>query len=161
MKNDHDYLQVQGTYLMQRTKSAGISIIPKKKRIAVSSAKSKGRRLQQLICKKISELTGIEWGKDCAIESRPMGQCGADVRMETSVLKLFPFATECKYQESWSIYQWMKQAVAAQKRMPGTSWVLFVRKNDMKPTSITVLDTNTFFRMLELIPENDRNKISD
>ena len=40
------------------------------------SAKAKGRTLQQWICKKISEFTGFPCGKDCPIESRPMGQSG-------------------------------------------------------------------------------------
>jgi hypothetical protein len=141
---------------MQRTKKAPIA---KKKRIAVSSAKAKGRNLQKIICKKISELTGYEWGKDCAIESRPMGQCGVDVRMESAVKELFPFATECKYQETWSISQWVKQAQDGMKLNPDTEWVLFIRKNKMKPESLTVIDTDTFFRMLSLIPACDRKKI--
>lgn len=144
---------------MQRTKKVVSELPVKKHRIKVSSAKAKGRNLQKSICRKISELTGYDWGKDCAIESRPMGQCGVDVRMETAVKELFPFATECKWQETWSIAQWIKQAQAATKLNPDTEWVLFVRKNNLKPESLTVIDTDTFFRMLALIPVEDRKKI--
>lgn len=142
---------------MQRTKSAGIPIPPKKKRIAVSSAKSKGRELQKWVCEKISKLTGIEWGKDCAIESRPMGQCGCDVRMEQSILKLFPFSIECKRQESWSVHAWVEQA--KKNLIKNTSWILFIRRSRMNPHAIIVLDANVFFQMVSLIPEKDRNKI--
>jgi hypothetical protein len=142
---------------MQRTKSAGISIPPKKKRIAVSSAKAKGRNLQKWVCDKISKLTGVDTGKDCPIESRPMGQSGCDVRMEQAILKLFPFSVECKAQESWSVSAWIEQA--KKNLLRNTSWLLFFRKSRMIPHTVVLLDADIFFQMVSLIPEKDRDKI--
>jgi hypothetical protein len=92
-------------------------------------------------------MTGYEWGsngEDCPIESRPMGQSGCDVRMESHVLKEFPFSVECKWQETWSIPAWIKQAEA--NTLPGTNWLLFVKKNNSK--ELVVLDARLFFDML-------------
>jgi len=124
----------------------------KKKRISVQSAKDKGRRLQQWACKKISELTGYEWGSsgdDKPIESRPMGQKGVDVRLESQVRQHFPFSTECKWQESWSIPAWIKQA--KQNQGEGTDWLLICKRSHEQP--IVVMDGDAFFKLLEKIKE--------
>ena len=118
-----------------------------KKRIKVSSAKAKGRSLQKWTCSKISEVTGIEWGKDCPIESRPMGQTGVDVRMEKRVLKIFPFSIECKRQETWSVHEWIKQA--KDNQLEKTDWLLIVRKSGEKP--IVILDGEVFFKLQQEI----------
>lgn len=118
-----------------------------KKKITPQSAKGKGRRLQQWVCKKISELTGYEWGSsgtDCPIESRPMGQSGADVRMESQVRKLFPFSVECKYQETWHIPAWIRQA--KENKNKNDDWLLVVRKNRHDP--IIIMDAKRFFEIL-------------
>jgi hypothetical protein len=81
-----------------------------KKRIKTSSAKAKGRNLQKWTCQKISELLGIPWGKDELIASREMGQSGTDVRLVEEAQERFPFSVECKYQETWSVPSWIKQA---------------------------------------------------
>jgi len=122
----------------------------KSKKIKPSSAKGKGRKLQQWICQKISDLTGYEWGRsgeDKPIESRPMGQSGCDVRMESQVQSLFPFAVECKWQETWAIPAWIKQA--KQNCPEGQDWLLFIRKNNMKPYSIAIMDAERFFSLLQ------------
>lgn len=119
---------------------------PPKKRISVASAKAKGRDLQKWVCQKISELTGEKWGKDCPIESRPMGQTGVDVRMESHVWKQFPYSVECKWQESWSVPAWIKQAQDNQRE--GTDWLLFLRRSRMNPYSVVVMDADVFFELL-------------
>ncbi|MFA5432337.1 MAG: hypothetical protein EOM59_14215 [Clostridia bacterium] len=116
-----------------------------KKRITVASAKDKGRRLQKWVCEKISDLTGYAWGHDCPIESRGMGQNGVDVRMEKNVLKLFPYSVECKAQEKWSIPAWIEQAQS--NIIPGTDWLLFVRRSRTRP--IVILDAELFFAILK------------
>lgn len=119
----------------------------KKHRISVQSAKAKGRRLQQWVCQKISDLTGYEWGSsgdDKPIESRPMGQSGCDVRMESHVQRLFPFSVECKYQETWSVPAWMEQAKENQR--PGTDWLLVIKRNNVEP--VVVMDAGAFFNLL-------------
>lgn len=84
-------------------------------RIKRSSAKAKGRSLQQWACKKISELLDIPWGKDELIASREMGQPGTDVKLVGEAQERFPFSVECKWQESWSVLAWIKQAQENQK----------------------------------------------
>jgi hypothetical protein len=121
---------------------------PRKKRISPASAKNKGRALQKWVCQHISDLTGFPWGSsgdDCPIESRPMGQKGCDVRMESQVVEAFPFSVECKWQETWSIPAWIKQA--KENQMEGTDWLLFCRRSREK--EIVVLDAEVFFRILK------------
>ena len=121
---------------------------PKKKRISTQSAKAKGRRLQQYACEKISELTGYEWGSsgdDKPIESRPMGQSGTDVRMESHVRKLFPYSVECKFQESWSVPAWIEQARTNQTE--GTDWLLIMKHSQKSP--VVVIDAEKFFEILK------------
>lgn len=111
----------------------------------VSSAKAKGRRLQQWAMRQISKLTGIPCGKDELIASREMGQSGTDVRLIGKAQQAFPYSVECKYQETWSIPAWIKQAKENQKE--GTEWLLFIKKNHHE--EIVVLDAEVFFKLLQ------------
>jgi hypothetical protein len=113
-------------------------------RIKVQSAKAKGRRLQQWVCQKISELTGFAWGKDKPIESRSGGQNGVDVRLEQSVLSVFPFSVECKSQELWSVHEWVEQAQA--NKIHDTDWLLFVKRS--REPALVVMGAEQFFAML-------------
>ena len=113
------------------------------------SAKAKGRTLQQWICKKISEFTGFPCGKDCPIESRPMGQSGVDVRLEEDVLKVLPISVESKNQEKWSLLTWIEQA--KKNRKPSTYWMLVVKKNRIKP--IIIMDAEEFFELLKYVED--------
>lgn len=119
--------------------------------IKVSSAKQKGRNLQQLVCKKIAELLDMPWGKDESIESRPMGQSGTDVRLDKEALRRFPFSVECKAQESWSVPSWIEQAKANQ--LPGTDWLLVAKRSRKDP--VVIMDLDAFFRLLDRIPEQE------
>ncbi len=115
-----------------------------KKRITVQSAKQKGRIMQQWVCAQISNITGYSWGPDQPIESRPMGQAGPDVRLEKDVQRMFPFSVECKWQESWSIPAWIKQAKANQKA--DTAWLLVMKRSRDRP--VVVMDAEVFFDIL-------------
>lgn len=112
--------------------------------IKPSSAKDKGRRLQQMVCAKISDLIGLPWGQDQPIESRPMGQSGTDVRLDSEAIKLFPFSVECKWQENWSVPSWIEQAQANQ--IPGTHWMVVAKRRNKDPVVIISLDV--FFKLL-------------
>lgn len=127
---------------MKRTKPI------KKKRINPQSAKAKGRILQQWACQKISESTGFEWGSagdDKPIESRPMGQSGTDVRMESQVRALFPFSVECKFQETWNIPAWIEQA--KKNRVERTDWLLLCKRSWKPP--VVVMNANAFFKLID------------
>lgn len=78
-----------------------------------------------------------------------MGQKGVDVRLESQVRQSFPFSVECKWQESWSIHEWIKQA--KENQAEGTDWLLICRRSRHQP--IVVMDGDAFFRLLEKIKE--------
>lgn len=124
---------------MKRTKKAA-----KKRKITRASAKDKGRRLQQTVCQSVSDLTGLPWGKDCPIESRPMGQSGVDVRLDTEARKLFPFSVEAKWQEQWDVPGWIRQAET--NEMKDTDWLLVVKRSHSSP--VCIIDLDTFFELL-------------
>ncbi len=117
----------------------------KKRKIKRSSAKAKGRTLQQWTCQKISDLLGIPWGKDEMIASREASQTGTDVRLVGEAKEKFPFSVECKYQETWSIPTWIKQAKENEKE--GTDWLLIMKKNRVSP--VVVMDAEAFFALLK------------
>lgn len=109
------------------------------------SAKAKGRALQKWVCTKIAELIGLEWGRDKPIESRPMGQQGADVRLDGEALERFPFSVECKFQERWAINEWIEQAKANCKE--GTDWLLICKRSRKSP--VVILEAEVFFDILK------------
>ena len=110
----------------------------KKKSISIKSRKAKGRNLQKLVCKKLSELTGISWGKDKEIESREMGQAGRDIKLYGKAKQLILLDIECKNQEKWSVLTWIKQAKLNQEA--GRYWALICKKNHVDPVIIMDLD---------------------
>ena len=113
--------------------------------IKIRSRKNKGKKLQNYICQRLSDITGIPWGKDELIRSQLMGQGGTDVDLIGRAAELLPYAIECKNQESWSIHQWIDQATSNQKE--GTDWLLFCKRNRKKP--VVVMDAEGFFKLLE------------
>ena len=116
----------------------------KKKRITNAAAKAKGRLFQQWVCQRISDLTGLAWGKDELIASREASQSGTDIRLIGDAKIRFPFSVECKHQEAWSFGAWIKQAQTNQES--GMDWILFVKKNRTRP--IVVMDAERFFELL-------------
>lgn len=121
-----------------------------KKRISVQSAKAKGRKAQQWIMRKISELTGISCGQDELIASRPMGQSGTDVVLKGKAQKMFPWSVEAKWQETWSVPAWIRQAKDNQKE--GTDWLLLMKRNQHE--YVICIDAEVFFKLLsELKPK--------
>jgi hypothetical protein len=60
----------------------------------------------------------------------------------------FPWSVECKWQESWSLSAFIKQA--KDNQMKGTDWLLILKKN--REDYVAVLDAETFFGLLRLIP---------
>ena len=94
--------KTQGRNRQQRTTTTRSS------RIKVSSAKAKGRRLQQWVRDYLhSNLEGIE--KD-DITSTPGGVNGPDIGLSPLARKLFPWTVECKSRSSFSVYEALEQA---------------------------------------------------
>jgi hypothetical protein len=74
----------------------------------VSSAKAKGRRFQQLVCKLLL-ITGKGLEPD-DIRSQSMGAPGEDVLFSPAARRQFPFSVECKNVEKLSIWSAIQQA---------------------------------------------------
>ena len=84
------------------------TITTRSSRIKVSSAKAKGRRLQQWVRNYLhSNLKGIE--KD-DVTSTPGGVNGPDIGLSPLARKLFPWTVECKSRSSFSVYEALEQA---------------------------------------------------
>jgi len=74
----------------------------------VSSAKSKGRRHQQDVCKKLLEVgNGLEPDD---IRSASMGAYGEDILFSPAARRQFPFSIECKNVEKLSVWAAIDQA---------------------------------------------------
>jgi hypothetical protein len=118
--------------------------------IKTRSAKAKGQDLQKTVCKKISELLGIPYGKDEEISSRESGQSGTDIRLSPRLRKLFPFSIECKNQQKWGIKPAIEQA--KQNQYPNTYWLVVFKKTGrtkedrIKP--VVMMDLDDFFELL-------------
>lgn len=114
------------------------------------SKKNKGKRLQNWVCKRLSELLNIPYGKDCLIASREMGQTGTDIRLIGKAKDLIPYSIECKNQETWKLQKYIEQAKANQDSK--RDWLLVLSKNRFKP--IVVMDAEVFFELMEKIIKN-------
>lgn len=91
-----------------------------------SSAKAKGRRCAQEV--KEVMLAHAFWLKDDDIVVTPSGVTGPDLHLSPKAQEAFPFAIECKNQESISIWAALDQTETHadhDKNMP----VLFFKRN--------------------------------
>ena len=109
------------------------------------SCKNKGRVLQKYVEAKVSEITGIKAGHDLDIESRTMGSSGTDLILRGKAKELFNYACECKNQEVFNLIQWIEQAKANIGNFK--TWLLFIKKNKMKP--MVVLEADEFFYLYQ------------
>ncbi len=117
--------------------------------ISIASRKSKGRNLQQWICARLSELTGIPWGPDddALISSRPMSQSGVDIILRGEAADRVPFSFECKNGESFKLVASIEQARANEK--PGRPWLIVHRRKKFR-NPIVMMDWDTFAVMLKI-----------
>ncbi len=101
--------------------------------IKTSSAKGKGRALQQWIAREIADLLGLEYNQQddqCLIHSREMGQSGVDVILRGEAFQRFPFAIECKSGESFQLVKTVDQARNNQGE--ASSWLIVHRRKAWK-----------------------------
>lgn len=92
-----------------------------------SSAKAKGRRHQQYVCKRLIETgTGLEPDD---VRSASMGAPGEDVLFSPAARRQFPFSIECKNVEKLSIWSAIDQA---RSNCPdgATEMVVFTRNHE-------------------------------
>jgi len=86
-----------------------------------SSAKAKGRKLQQQVAKLINNFLGIE------TKSLPMGSQGADIIVLGEAKKIFPYSVECKNQEKIQLWKAWEQSKA--NTTEGTKPLLIIKRN--------------------------------
>ena len=105
-----------------------------------SSAKAKGRRLQQWVRTLLIEKLDIH---EEDIESRPMGSGGEDLIMARAAREKFPFSVECKNQETGKFWKDLEQAQANAKHYTP---IVLMKKNNDKP--LVVIDAEVFIDMI-------------
>ena len=111
--------------------------------IKTSSAKAKGRKLQQLVRDKILEIFPSLTSDD--VVSTGMGQSGEDVRLSTAARKKFPYSVECKSRKKIAVYSDMDQAI---RNCPkGSEPLLIVKANRRKP--LAIIDAEYFFKLIQ------------
>src|SRR6056300_913585 len=104
-----------------------------------SSAKAKGRRLQQWMRSLLIEKLDIH-PED--LESRSMGASGDDVVMARAAREKFPFSIECKNVEKLNVWDAYEQAEANKGKYEP---IVVMRKNNKK--ALVVIDAEYFVEL--------------
>ena len=104
-----------------------------------SSAKAKGRRLQQWVRDKLIEALDIH-PED--IESRSMGAGGEDLIMARAARLKFPHSIECKNVEKLNIWEAYEQASA---NSGDYEPIVVMKKNGKKP--LVVVDAEYYISL--------------
>ena len=112
-----------------------------------SSAKAKGRRLQQKVRDLLLE-TFTELEPD-DIRSTSMGVSGEDLQLSPAARKLIPFAIECKNQEKLNVWESLKQA---EENSGDYDPVLIFKRNRSKTYAVINIE-----KFIELINENSKS----
>ena len=109
-----------------------------------SSAKAKGRRLQQWFRDLLVEKLNIH-PED--IESRPMSSQGEDLIMARAARKKFPYSIECKNQENINVWKAYEQA---KENSGDYEPIVVLKRNNSKPLVLVDAD---YFVKLHLYPQ--------
>ena len=92
-----------------------------------SSAKAKGRKLQQWFANVLVEGLGLD-AED--LESRPMGSQGEDIILGKQSREIFPYSVECKNQEAVNVWKAYEQA---SENCKGYEPLVVIKRNRHKP----------------------------
>jgi hypothetical protein len=106
-----------------------------------SSAKQKGRKLQQWMRDLLIEKLGVH-PED--IESRSMGSQGEDLIMDRAAREKFPLSIECKNQESVNVWKSYEQAAENSGEYEP---MVVIKRNQSKP--LVVIDAEYFVSMFK------------
>ena len=110
-----------------------------------SSAKAKGRRLQQEVRTILIETLKIH-PED--IENRSMGAGGEDLIMARAARERFPYSIECKNQEKVNVWEAYKQATENAKSYEP---LVVIKKNKHK--KLAIVDANYFIRLHTMLKQ--------
>ena len=108
-----------------------------------SSAKQKGRKLQQWMRDLLIEKLGVH-PED--IESRGMGSQGEDLIMARAAREKFPLSIECKNQEAVNVWKSYEQA---SENSGEYEPVLVIKRNKSKP--LVVIDAEYFVSIFKKV----------
>ena len=97
-----------------------------------ASRKAKGRRLQQAVRQDLVDRLGIDPGD---ILSTAMGQSGCDLYLSPAARERFPFAVECKAQETISLPTWWQQCTA-NAEAEGLAPLLVLKQSRREPLAV-------------------------
>ncbi len=103
-----------------------------------SSAKQKGRLLQQWVRDKLIEYAPELREGD--VKSTSMGAGGEDVQLSPAARDIYPIQIECKSRAKMAVYEDYKQAASHGNNEP----VVVIKQNQCKP--LAVVDADYFFR---------------
>ena len=107
--------------------------------VKTSSAKAKGRRLQQWFRDLLIEKLEIH-PED--IESRSMGAGGEDLIMARAAREKFPLSIECKNQESVNVWKSYEQA---KENAGDYEPIVVLKRNNTKP--LVLVDADYFVQL--------------
>ena len=104
-----------------------------------SSAKAKGRKLQQWVVEKLVALLGFDTED---LETRTMGSSGEDVIMGVQSRKQFPYSIECKNQQAVNVWKAYEQSCANCKDYEP---LVIIKRNNTKP--LALVDAEYFIKL--------------
>ena len=113
-----------------------------------SSAKAKGRKLQQWFAKMLIKYLNLD-PED--LESRPMGSQGEDIILGKNSREKFPYSIECKNVEKVNVWSAYEQAT---QNCKGYEPLAIIKKNHHKP--LAVVDLETFILLNRKEDDNNR-----
>ena len=108
-----------------------------------SSAKAKGRLLQQLIRDKILDTFPLLETDD--VKSTSMGAQGEDIQLSPAARRWFPFSVECKSRATISTYAWYQQAKTNAPK--DTTPIVVMKQNHSKP--LVLIDLDSFMELVK------------
>jgi len=120
--------------------------------IKTSSAKQKGRALQQFVRDSIIDLLKPYGVVAEDVKSTSMGASGEDVQLSPLAKRLLPVSVECKSHKAMAIYTWWAQCLSNTKA--GERPLLVIKINQKKP--LAVMDYQDYIRLEQIRLKHDK-----
>ena len=120
--------------------------------IKTSSAKQKGRALQQFVRDSIIDLLKPYGVVADDVKSTSMGASGEDVQLSPLAKRLLPVSVECKSHKAMAIYTWWTQCLSNTKA--GERPLLVIKINQKKP--LAVMDYQDYIRLEQIRLKHDK-----
>lgn len=115
------------------------------------SAKQKGRKLQQYVRDKITDLLKPYGVVAEDVKSTSMGAQGEDIQLSPFAKKLLPVSVECKSHKSMAVYNYYEQAKSNAKATEQP--VLVIKVNNKPPLVVVGLDYYLYLEKQRIVNE--------